>query len=196
MLVESKIDSICGRSLSSMKREYLSTLKEWRNAQIDVLRQKQPLTDEDQDRWFKKIQEDQNQVIFSLLDHNDEFIGYCGLTNIDYDHKRAELSFLVSPKRRQDRPVYRIDFLSVLYMMCTYLFEELKLHKLHSETYAIRHFTLSVMEEFGMKQGGVMKDHVVINGAFCDSFVHDFLEEDWVRTKNRVKEMLQQEQEQ
>ena len=169
------------RFLTSLKMRHLEKIRNYRNKQMDVLRQNKPLTKEDQERWYTKLVND-NQVIFSIMlrqENKNKFIGYCGLTYIDYENKRAELSFLVDPKRVKDKKTYKTDFLSVLEMLCKYGFEELKLNKIFTETYSFRKSHIHILELFGFIFEGRLREHIIINGKHVDSLMHSLLISDW-----------------
>lgn len=165
-----------------IKREYLEKIKNFRNAQMSVLRQFKPLTEYDQERWFKKISKDPNQILFGILvkkNKNYEFIGYCGLTNIDNRNRRAELSFLVDPKRANVKRTYKADFMATLHIICKYGFEKLNLNKIFAETYSLRKFHISILESFGFRFEGRMREHNFKDGKYCDSLIHSLLYSEW-----------------
>ncbi len=72
-----------------------------------------------------------------LLD--GEPVGYGGLTNIDWEARRAELSFLVEPARATDPECYEGDLRAFLALVVDGLvFADLGLHRVFTETYDIR----------------------------------------------------------
>ena len=180
---------INGRSLSTIREDHILEIKDWRNAQIRVLRQTKLLTDDDQFAWFQSIQNSKDQILFSILESRDSkdlaFIGYCGITNIDRVNNRGEISFLVNPARVADKFLYREDFLSVLYLLSLFGFEKVGFHKLFTETYAFRNFHIGILEEFGFKCTGRLRDHVFIEGEYCDSMMHSMVESEWPEIKKR-----------
>lgn len=157
----------------AIERAYLGHLKDWRNEQMAVLRQTKSLTDEDQEHWFKFIQNDPKQVLFSILDTSDSFVGYCGLTNIDAPNRRGEVTFLVDTTFSDAR--YRDVFLQTLEHLCRYAFENLKLHKVFAEAFEFRAQTISILEEYGFERTGRLKDHIWEFGRFFDSVILSIL---------------------
>jgi len=177
------------RSFSFLKKQYLCRLKQWRNEQMDVLRQNRPLTDADQKKWFKCMQTDKSQAVFSILAEDRpklQFIGYCGLTNIDYVNRRGEISFLLDPLRVKEKALYRADFISALYVLCRYGFEKLNLHKIYAETYIFRGWHIKILDEFGLKRGGKLREHKFIGDKFWDSVIHSVLKNEWTKIKKRI----------
>lgn len=158
-------------SFTSIKRAHLPYLKTWRNKQRDILRQVKLLTDEDQKKWFLKIQKDKNQKLFSILE-DGKFIGYCGLTPIDHNNKRAEISFLVEPKIAVDGKHYKLIFLKTLKHLSRYAFLQMKLNKIFTETVVFRKMHMKVLEESGFKKEARLKEQYFKKGKFQDSIIH------------------------
>ena len=176
------------RYLYPLSKEHLSKLKDWRNSQRDKLRQWKPLTDYNQEKWFQKISEENTQVFFAIMTPNEReknmsFIGYCGITGIDFINRRGEISFLVNSVRAQDKELYREDFLSALYMLCQYGFEEINLHKLFAETFAFREHHIKILEDFGFHHDGILRKHQFIKGQYHDSLIHSILYDEWIQIK-------------
>lgn len=180
------------RFLRSLEKEHIFTLKDWRNAQMSVLRQYTPLTDEHQKRWFSFVKGDKNQSLFSLYageNNKEQYIGYCGITHIDHRNKRGEISFIVDPKRTANPKVYRDDFIAVLSMLSWYGFGELGLHKLFTDTFEYRDAHIRILENFGFKKEGILRDHYYGEGKHFDSFIHSLLGDEWniIQKKYAVK---------
>lgn len=158
----------------------LISIMEWRNLQLDVLRQKTPLTPENQKNYYLNsifptfFQECPKQVLFSFL-KDGICIGYGGLTNIDWESKRVELSFLLNPVFTKNDNIY-IDFFSIyIALIKMVVFEDLAFNRIFTETYNIRDLHISVLEKNGFICEGKMKEHISINGVFVDSLIHGFL---------------------
>ena len=75
-------------------------IMKWRNEQIEILRQQDVLTKEEQDTYFNEIvaslfeQKNPKQLLFSLF-FRDELVAYGGLVHIDWHSLNAEISFLI-----------------------------------------------------------------------------------------------------
>ena len=168
-----------------IRREDMPLIKEWRNAQIDVLRQARPLTDEDQRRYYEEAvlptfsQTEPRMLLFSYL-LDGRLIGYGGLTNLDWVNRRAEISFLLETSRtgERNRIQYEADFSAFLTLMKRIAFGELKLNRLFTETYDIRPWHVAVLEKNGFRPEGRMRQHVRIRGEYVDSLLHGCLAEE------------------
>jgi RimJ/RimL family protein N-acetyltransferase len=169
-------------SVLPMREEDIYLIKNWRNEQMDILRQKNVLTDEDQKKYYKRYvlpgfsEQVPRIMLFSYL-LEGQCIGYGGLTNIDWESKRIELSFLINTNRKNDESLYRSDFGIFIELMKEIVFKELNFNRIFTETYDIRPVHISILENSGFKLEGRLKEHVMINGGFVDSLIHGFIKE-------------------
>lgn len=170
-----------GYQLVAIRREDIELIRQWRNAQLDVLRQKNVISSHEQEEYFNQSvwplfqEEKPKQLLFSLL-FQGGCIGYGGLTHIDWQSSRAELSFLVNPTRRQDPYHYKRDFDHFLAFLYRVAFEDLRLHRLLAETYAYREETIDILENFGFKREGILREHVLKRNQWVDSVMLGMLE--------------------
>ncbi len=156
-----------------IRKADLAPIKNWRNEQMDILRQNVVLTDADQENWFLGLANDKSQVLFAVLD--GDLLGYCGITHFDNFNHRGEVSFVMKTEIARDEASYEKYFLAVLEMLKNYAFAELKLHKLFTETYEFRKFHISILEKFGFKLDGRYKEHIFHEGKFIDSLIHSLI---------------------
>jgi RimJ/RimL family protein N-acetyltransferase len=158
----------------------IEAIRQWRNAQMDMLRQNAPIEPQQQIDYFARhiwptMAHLQPFNILVSLCRDHQLIGYGGLVHIAWEHARAEISFLLSPDRIHDEAVYAEDFSAFLSLMKQLAFEDLKLHRLFTETYDIRPHHISILESNGFIREGVLRDHVRINGQAIDSIFHGCL---------------------
>jgi RimJ/RimL family protein N-acetyltransferase len=163
-----------------IRREDMGLIKQWRNEQIDILRQSRELSDEDQSKYWKVViapgfqEQNPKQLLFSFL-HKGKCIGYGGLTHIDWDAKRGEVSFLLETRRTKDEKSYQIEFLVFLELLKRAAFGDLNFHRIFAETFNVRSVHLATLEHFGFKYEGTLKDHVRVRGEYCDSLIHGLI---------------------
>ena len=106
----------------------IEPLRRFRNAQIDVLRQAEPISEGAQERWFDEVVVPAHRdprppmILVSILDADGSFVGYGGLTNLDWEARRAEVSFLVDPARAADPDVYGRDMSAFLGFLADWAF--------------------------------------------------------------------------
>ncbi|MBA3722718.1 MAG: GNAT family N-acetyltransferase [Parachlamydiaceae bacterium] len=176
---DSILDKV-GYQLVPIRQEDMEAIRVWRNAQIDILRQNVPISKEEQQEYFSKHilpifeHEFPKQILFSFL-YKGTCIGYGGLTGISWESRRAEVSFLLDPKRVKDIHQYHTDFLCFLNLLSQVAFKELHFHRLFTETFSFRDDHIKVLEEFGFKFEGTLKEHIYKKGDWYHSLMHGLL---------------------
>ena len=151
---------------------------QWRNAQLGVLRQIEPLSTSDQDRYFTETvlpqldQEFPAQFMFAFLKES-KLVGYGALVHIHWGDHRAEVSFLTDPGRLNPATI-AADWSAYLHLLKP-LAKVLGLHKLTTETYSLRSDLIPILEANGFVQEGVLREHHFVNGKFTDSHVHGLI---------------------
>lgn len=168
--------------LVPIRQEDVESIRLWRNAQIDILRQNKPITSDEQQSYFEKViwplfkEKHPKQLLFSFL-FDGICIGYGGLTNIDWEMRRAEISFLVNPERITvtDPSQYRSDFTHFLKLICQLAFNTLHLHRLYTETFAFRKSHIAILESCGFKHEGILREHIYKKNSWFDSIMHGLL---------------------
>lgn len=166
--------------IGPLSLEEMMPIKVWRNQQMKVLRQNEKLTDEHQVQYYERIVEptlylEKPPLILVGYWLIDELIGYGGLTNVDWVSRRAEVSFLLKTERACDIEQYCYDFSVYLKLLKQVAFEDLRLHRLFTETYDIRTRHIQVLEENDYQFEGRLKEHVWMEDKFVDSLIHGCL---------------------
>jgi RimJ/RimL family protein N-acetyltransferase len=167
-----------GYSLRPVQWTDREHIRQWRNAQLDVLRQVEPLTESDQDRYFAETvfpqfsQEKPAQFMFAFFEGNN-LIGYGALVHIHWGDHRAEVSFLADPSRLNPT-IFSSDWTTYLSLLKP-IARSLGMHKLTTETYSLRSDLIPILEANGFVQEGVLREHHLVEKTFSDSHVHGFL---------------------
>lgn len=156
-------------------------IMEWRNEQIEILRQNAPLTKQSQENYFKTVveplfsQENPSQVLFSFL-LNDNLIGYGGIVHINWKDKHGEISFLLETQRNTIE-IFSQDIARFLELIKVVAFQELAFRKIFTYAYDIRPYLYPVLEKSGFYEEARLKDHVLIDGKFKDVLIHSCFNE-------------------
>ncbi len=159
---------------------HIEKVRQWRNAQMDILRQCHVITKSEQVEYYNNIiwpdmkNEHPKNILLSIFE-NDMLIGYGGLVHIAWEHRRAEVSFLLNPECVSNKERYTRIFSQYLHLIKKLAFEVLGLEKLCGETYAMRITQITILEATGFIREGVLKKHVVIDGKRVDSVIHGCL---------------------
>jgi SAM-dependent methyltransferase/RimJ/RimL family protein N-acetyltransferase len=175
-----------GYTIRPVQLSDIEYIRQWRNEQMDVLRQKNEISPAEQLAYYEKYiwsNSDDPHPPHLLLAYliNDQLIGYGGLVHIDWEHRRAEVSFLLDPRRTRDLQTYAQDFSTFLQLIKTLAFNDLRLQRLFTETYSTRKHHIGVLESSGFTLEGVLQQHVIINDRPIDSLIHGCLKDTYAK---------------
>lgn len=166
-----------GLSVRAVQPGHIEDIRQWRNRQMDVLRQAAVITPEQQTAYYATqvwpnmdtVQPD--NILLSYEEHGS-LIGYGGLVHIAWIHRRAEVSFLLSPECNTGEEHYARYFSIFLRMIKVLAFEDLGLERLCTETYAQRTHHILVLEAAGFHLEGILRNHVWIGDRPVDAHMH------------------------
>lgn len=170
-------------SARALEPEHIEAIRNWRNEQMDVLRQSRPISSSEQvayfERaiWLDKASDTPANILLALYE-GDRFIGYGGLVHLAWDYGRAEISFLLDSQMAGDEAVVERLFSRWLRLMQKLAFEHLGLSRLTTETYETRSLHLRLLDEAGFEREGRLREHVVVEGHKRDSILHGCLASD------------------
>lgn len=175
-------DGVLG--LRAVQPTDIEAIRQWRNAQMDVLRQTAPISPEQQVRYFAEhvwpqaASPEPSQILLAL-ESAEGLIGYGGLVHISWPNRRAEVSFLLTPDREKKPEILIALFSRFLGLMKQLAFDDLGLRRLCTETFAHRTRHIAALEASGFCCEGRLREHVLVDGNPTDSFAHGLLASDW-----------------
>lgn len=152
-------------------------IRQWRNDQMHILRQKNQLSAEDQSAYFRNVidplfdEEKPAQILFSFL-HIGELAGYGGLVHIDWEDMNAEISFLLETERSTNEYTFVDEWGKYLNMIRQIAFNELKLRKIYTYAYDLRPKLYDALNNAGFIQEACLRDHVKIDGIYHSVKIH------------------------
>lgn len=166
--------------LMPVQEEHIDLIRRWRNEQIKVLRQTSIITKTQQKLYFsEKIWSELNKPypsnILMALIYEDSLIGYGGLVHIAWEHRRAEVSFLLATERACDQKTYANDFSAYLGLIKFLALEQLGLNRIFTETYNFRENHICILENTGFVREGILRQHTFVDGMPIDSLIHGVL---------------------
>lgn len=177
VVIENKIITDGTICLRAVDLKDIEMIRIWRNAQMGILRQKQKITRNMQRQYFEtevwpEKNNSQPRQVLLAIDRLGILIGYGGLVHISWLDRRAEVSFLLNPLIANDEKLYSQIFVSCLEFLKKIAFNQLKIHKIWTETYNIRSYHIAALEAAGFEREGVLRDHNWIDGQPVDSVFH------------------------
>jgi RimJ/RimL family protein N-acetyltransferase len=107
------------------------------------------------------------------IESRGELVGVCGLTNISWVNRTAEVSIYVVPECQSEG-----IGLKTLRCLRNVAFREFHLHRLWAEIFAFNDRSIELFERAGFCQEGRMEDHVFKNGAYHDSLIYGLVVKD------------------
>lgn len=178
-------------TVEALQPEHIEPVRQWRNAQMDVLRQREIITPEQQKTYYANhvwpdMLSPYPQNILLAYKENGQFIGYGGLVHIVWEHRRAEVSFLLETSIAGTPKDYWHHFPIFLGLMKELAFRDLGFERLSTETYAIRDRYISTLEHMGFQREGELRNNVRIQGRPVDSILHGCLRSSFWAEQSRV----------
>jgi RimJ/RimL family protein N-acetyltransferase len=167
-------------SIRPVDDAHIEPIRVWRNEQITVLRQKDIISAQQQRDYYETkiwpamtLPEPDN-ILMAFFERS-RLIGYGGLVHIAWEHRRAELSFLLDTTLMEKSSVFRKLHQVFLNLIRLLAFEDLVLNRLYTETYSFRSDMIASLEHFGFQYEGEMRQHVRVNGSYVNSVIHGYL---------------------
>jgi RimJ/RimL family protein N-acetyltransferase len=167
-------------AIAPVQPEQIECIRQWRNDQLDVLRQNGPISKQQQEDYYENriwpsmAELMPTNIVMSFF-YDGAPIGYGGLVHIAWHDLRAEVSFLLDTQRSTNEVTYSAEFQRFLGLIKQLAFDELGFNRLFTETYNIRQLHINTLESSGFNREGVMREHVFIDGVPVDSIIHGCL---------------------
>ncbi len=178
-------------SLVPLRERDVESIRKWRNEQIDILRQNKPLTKDEQSKYYHQVikksfyEKKPKIILFSFLIKN-ACIGYGGFVHIDWNSKKAELSFILDTNRTKEPRIYKKEFSIFLKIILNIGFKQILFNKIFTETFDIRPPTIRILEEYGFDCEGRLKSHVKIKNKYKDSLIHGLVKEEFIKKGDSI----------
>jgi RimJ/RimL family protein N-acetyltransferase len=154
-------------------------IRQWRNDQIEVLRQDRPLSADEQDHYYLDVIAPQMAAerppqILVAMTHDDALIGYGGIVHLSWPDRRGEVSFLTDTTRL-DEATFTADWRAFLDLLLPVARDVLDLHKLTTETYEVRTTLIPILEQHGFVLEGTLREHHLLDGRWVTSLAHGII---------------------
>jgi len=169
-------------SIIPIRKKDIQSIRKWRNEQIDILRQTKKITKIKQIEYYERIikktfnQKKPNSILFSYC-LEDKCIGYGGFVHINWNKKRAELSFLLDTECVKKKRIYKKEFSIFLKLLFRVNMEQTKFKTIFTETYDIRPTHITILEENDFKYIKKIKNSKKnTENKIHDSIFHEYVE--------------------
>ena len=131
-------------------------------------------TSVDEERGYLEAANDRSDAVQLLVEADGERVGAVEFDPIDWQAGVADLAVWVHPDH-QGRGYAR----EAVELMCTYAFDELRLHKVTADAYAVNEASRGLFESVGFTQEGVGREDAFFDGEYQDSVYYGLLEDEW-----------------
>tara|TARA_E500000178_G_C17012765_1_gene751360 strand:- start:1294 stop:1845 length:552 start_codon:yes stop_codon:yes gene_type:complete len=134
-------------------------------------------------KYLKDLKKN-NDLMFAVIDHETkEYIGNIKLNHIDHIHKTCGYGRLLGSKKYKGKKYG----LLMLYKICEYAFEKLKMNKIFTPVFSDNYYSLRSNIEFGMRVSGYFKEHFKKKNKFKDVYYFELTKKDFKKIKNKFK---------
>ena len=166
--------------LRPLEREDLKQLRDWRNDPdiFSRVREYRYLNMENQEAWFNSLRDDRKTIMFGIEEgelHQLEFIGVCGLTNIDWIGRKAEVSIYIGDKLYRQKGLG----IEILNALAKYAFGECNLNRLWAEAFDSNQAGRKLFIKAGYEEEGILFAHAYKNGHYQNSHIYRMLRDEW-----------------
>lgn len=164
-----------GFQLIPIRREDRELIRQWRNEQMYHLRQKEPLTVEQQNTYFDTVvaplflAEQPTQYLFSYVKDGICF-GYGGLVHINYHRKSAELSFIMNTRLEESE--FSLHWSTYLALIEEIAFKRLELHKIFTYAYDLRPHLYPILEAGGFVHERTLENALIEQDKRIPALIH------------------------
>jgi len=161
--------------LRAIEREDLPIFVRWFNDPEvrQYLLMYMPMSLAEEEKWFERQLEDQNNRIFAIETADGVHIGNCGLHDFDWKNSKAELGIAIGEKEYWGKG-YGSDAVRTL---LGFAFGEMNLHRVQLEVYDFNPRALRCYEKCGLQVEGRQREALFRGGSYHDVLIMGILRE-------------------
>lgn len=132
-----------------------------------------------EEKWFDDQGKDNSNNIFAIHTKEGKYIGNVGIHSIDWIHRRGLLGIIIGDKEEWGNG-YAQEAESLI---IKYAFQNLNLHKICAEIFENNIASQKAAFKNGFKTEGNFKQHLFLDGKYCNSIFVAILKEEWKQNK-------------
>jgi UDP-4-amino-4,6-dideoxy-N-acetyl-beta-L-altrosamine N-acetyltransferase len=170
------MDSKSKIQLKKITKSDLKLLIEWRNSNKIFLYNTQYflLNLKMQMEWFNSLQNDSSRKMFMIL-HENVKIGICGLIDIDYKNKNANIAIIIGKTQLHTKGLGTMALSNLL----NYGFKELGLHRIGADVIEYNKSSIRLFEKSKFKIDAVQRDVIWRNNRWWNMYSMSILKDDF-----------------
>jgi UDP-4-amino-4,6-dideoxy-N-acetyl-beta-L-altrosamine N-acetyltransferase len=152
----------------------------WRNAPhvAAYMYASHAIGQDEHDRWFAAVL-DASDRRYWIIERNGEGVGVANLARIDLANRKCDWAYYLGETSTRAQGVGAC----VEYIVLQHVFGPLGLNKLNCEVLLDNEAVWRLHESFGFEREGLLRDHVLKDGAFRDVVALGILARDWAAAR-------------
>ncbi|MFW9819257.1 MAG: GNAT family N-acetyltransferase [Candidatus Thorarchaeota archaeon] len=171
--------------LGPIKREYIDSFLKWFNDPeiTQYLVAYMPMTRMAEEEWMENLKNRDDTIRFSIVipqeDGSEKLIGNCGIHNIDWKNRVAEVGIVIGEKEFQNKGLGT----EAMQLLLEYAFNTVNLHRIELYTYAFNQRALKSYSKVGFVEEGRKRQFMWSKGKYYDAIIMGILAEEWIAKK-------------
>lgn len=134
-------------------------------------------------KYLKSLKTNKDLMFAVRIKKNNEYIGNIKINNVDHLNKVCGYGRLLGSKKHKGKKYG----LLMLYKICEYAFEKLKMNKVFTPVFSDNYNSLTSNLEFGMRIAGYFKSHFKKNKEFKDVYYFELTKDEFKKIKVKFK---------
>ena len=136
-----------------------------------------PKSKEKQVAFFESLQDSPDRVVFSICKiENDEHIGVCGLSAINWFHSNADITYVIGKEQPDNANI----IIEAVRLLLESAFNRMNLLNLRSAHAGSNSVTPLIDKMFGFKVIGKLEDFIICDGKRDDLVISQLSKKDWL----------------
>jgi len=115
-----------------------------------------------QNLWFQSLLNENDKIMFSIVDKKNIVIGVCGLTNIDWKNKHASIAILIGSLKKQSKGLGSES----LELLLNYGYNQMKLHRIVADVIEYNKTSIIFFEKFNFQLDAIFRDYLFRDGRW------------------------------
>ena len=141
-----------------------------------------PNSKEKQIAFFESLQNSSDRIVLSICKkEDDEHIGVCGLSAINWFHKSADYTYVIGKKDPDNSPI----ILEAVGLLLDISFMRLNLSNLKSAYAGSNKVTPLIDKMFGFRVVGKLKDFIICGGKRDDLIISQLSKKSWLSRNSK-----------
>ena len=162
--------------LKQITKSDLKLLIEWRNSKkiFPYNTRYILLNSKTQTDWFNSLQNDSSRKMF-MISHENVKIGICGLINIDYKNKNANIAIIIGKTQLHAKGLGTMALSNLL----NYGFKKLGLHRIGAEVIEYNKTSIRLFEKSKFKIDVIHRNVIWRNNRWWNMYSMSILKDDF-----------------